>query len=362
MKIGIDARFFGTEHTGLGRYTQNVLLPLTRHLKDYQLVVYLRDPYYQKLKFGRHVTKVRCNLPHYSLAEQLFLPGMIRNERLDLWFSFHFLIPVFSRVPQIVVIHDLIKTYSRGPETTTHTPWLYQFKRWGYQLTMKQAVTASVAIIVPTNTVKNALLRLYSVRPEKISVISEALDLSLQQKYSDKSLSIFSDLKQYLLYVGNAYPHKNLACLFAALTHLPSHLSLVLVSSPTPHLSRLLSSLSPAVKKRIVLFSHLPDSSLAVLYRRASALVAPSVMEGFGLPGLESLAVGTPVIASDIPVFREVYSRRATYFSPHSPVALASAVKQVLARPRPRPWRYPHTWIQISQTIGEVVDASCARL
>lgn len=356
MRIGIDARFYGTQHTGLGRYTKNVLLPLTESLTSHQVFVYLRDPYYQELKFASHVTKVRCNLPHYSLLEQLALPVLIARRRLDLWFSFHFLTPVFSPVPQIVVIHDLIKSHSTGRETTTRTLWLYQLKRLGYHLNVWRAAHYSKEIIVPTNSVKNLLLSTYNLRPEKIHSVPEALDRALKEQESSNSLP-----KKYLLYVGNAYPHKNIGVLLSALKLLPKSQSLLLVTTNTPHLTRLLKQ-HQLLCSRLTLLSQLTDHELALVYRRAQALVAPSLMEGFGLPGLEALALGTPVIASNIPVFREVYGKRAHYFDPRSAKQLAATIKQVARLPRPEPWRYPRTWEEAAKQIGKVVNESCARL
>lgn len=358
MRIGIDARFYGVEHTGLGRYTKNVLLPLTKYLHNHELVVFLRDPYYSRLKFGKNVRKVRCNLPHYSVQEQLLLPNIIKKHHLDLWFSFHFNTPIFSRVPKVTVIHDLIKTHSTGPDTTTRAPWLYALKRLGYTLAIKHAVRRSRALIVPTNTVKNDLLAEFNERPEKIHPIHEAPDPALKSKIlNPKSMNLPS---KFILFVGNSYLHKNLSTLLKAIGLLP-RIELVLVTSTTPYLRRLLNDLPPPTRTRITIITAPSDPVLVSLYRRATALIAPSLMEGFGLPGLEALVLGTPVIASDIPVFREVYGSHAVYFDPHSPRDLARSIKNVRARSS-RPLDYDRTWLQVAKDIGKVVDESCAPL
>lgn len=360
VRIGIDARFYGTEHTGIGRYTQNVLIPLVKLLPGHKLIVFLRDPYYKTLKLGRGVEKVRCNLPHYSLTEQLVLPGIIQKHKIDLWFSFHFNTPIFSRVPKITVIHDLIKTYSTGSDTTTRTPWLYAIKRWGYNRVMKHAVRESRELIVPTNTVKNDILAFYGVRPEKIHPIWEAPDPSLQA-VSRKPQAKTNLPNKFVLYVGNAYPHKNLATLLTAFKTLKNK-NLIIVASPTPYLDKLMSKLDSKTRERITILSSITDSELAYLYSHAQALIAPSLMEGFGLPGLEALVVGTPVIASDIPVFREVYGKHATYFDHSSAKDLIRAVGARSSRPSSCPLKYSRTWSDTAIDIAEVIRENSTNL
>lgn len=355
VRIGIDARFYGTENTGLGRYTKNVLIPLAKLLPAHKLVVFLSDPHYNSLKLGRSVKKIRCNTPHYSLSEQIVLPRLIRRHNINLWFSFHFNTPIFSSVPKITVIHDLIKTYSTGRDTTTRTPWLYAIKRWGYNRVMQSAVRDSHEIIVPTNTVKNDILAKYQERPEKIHPIWEAPDPSLQSTIHQPKTSLPN---KFILYVGNAYPHKNLTTLLAAIRSLKNK-HLVIVASNTPYLEKILSKLSKKIRERITVLSSISDSELGYLYKHSEILIAPSLMEGFGLPGLEALVVGTPVVASDIPVFREVYGKNVTYFDPHSASDLARAITSVV---RGKPLIYPRKWLDVAIDIAEVINESSTSL
>ncbi len=356
VTIGIDARFYGTEHTGLGRYTKNVLLHLVKLLPGHKLVIFLRDPYYDSLKLGRGVQRVRCNLPHYSAREQLVLPRLISQHKIDLWFSFHFVIPIFSGVKKVTVIHDLIKTFSTGSDTTTRSPWLYRLKRWGYNLVMKKAVRDSRSIIVPSNSVKNDILSYFNERPEKIYPIWEAPDPSLQTANCKLTPKINLPDK-FILYVGNAYPHKNLAILLQAL-HSMKTKHLVIVASMTPYLTKLMHNLDPKTRKRVHILSSITDQELGYLYKHASALIAPSLMEGFGLPGLEALVMGTPVVASDIPVFREVYGSSATYFDPSSAKDLVRAVGERSSLP----FSYSRTWEIVASDIAEVIRESCTSL
>lgn len=358
VRIGIDARFYGTEHTGLGRYTKNTLFLLTNELKSHQLFVFLHEPYFSKLKFGPHVVKIHTKLKHYSFSEQLALPLLIARHRLDIWFSFHFLLPVFSPVTKITVIHDLIKSYSTGPDTTTRSPLLYQLKRWGYQIVISEAVLNSHRLIVPSNSVKNDLLASFNLAPEKIIPIPEAPDPQLTVVKPQAPATALP--QRFFLYVGNAYPHKNLSTLLRAISTLDDA-QLVLVTSPTPYLSKLLNSLSRQTRTRLTLLPKVNDATLKYLYLHAQALVTPSFMEGFGLSGIEALSLGTKVIAADIPIFREVYGKLAHYFPASSAPELAKLLSNVQKLDSPT-YDSPHSWPKLAHQIGKVVNESCLSL
>ncbi len=363
--IAIDARFYGSGHTGLGRYTTNVLKYLPNHLtapaglRGETLQVLLRDTEYDNFQGGKNVQKIRAEIPHYSLAEQIELPLLLNKLKPDLFYTFHFNTPIFSRLPTIVTVHDLIKSHFTGTDTTTRAPWLYGLKRLGYNRVIKQTLMHASDIIVPTNTVKNDILALFNeVKPERIHPIPEAPDSVFRQKNSNHQTPIIKLPGNYILFVGNAYPHKNLSLLLEAMKKLPE-LDLVIVSKPSPFLDR---TLAPYNRKRLHVLSNLSDAELSSLYKGAQVLVTPSLMEGFGLVGLEALMVGTPVVASNIPVHREVYGDKITYFDPHSVadlVRVLSSPKYFLPKTK---FRFNRTWDDVARDIAEVIHARCARL
>ena len=177
LKIAIDARFYGSGHTGLGRYTTNVMKYLPRYLRGRTLQVLLRDSEYDNFPTGKNIVKVHAEIPHYSLAEQIQLPSLLNSLHSDLLYTFHFNTPILSKIPTIVTVHDLIKSHFTGRDTTTRSPWLYALKRYGYNQVIQQTLTTALDIIVPTNTVKNDILATFpTVRPEQIRPIPEAPD------------------------------------------------------------------------------------------------------------------------------------------------------------------------------------------
>lgn len=353
MKIAIDARFYGSGHTGLGRYTTNVMKYLPRYLQGETLQVLLRDNEMPNYQGGKNVQNISAEIPHYSLMEQLKLPLLLKKLHPTLLYTFHFNLPLLASLPKIVTVHDLIKSHFTGSDTTTWSPWIYRLKRFGYHLVIKHTLTKANDIIVPSNTVKNDILALFpTVKPELIHVIPEAPDEIFRQTPTH-NLKNLINLKDYLLYVGNVYPHKNLRVLLSALTQLPGK-KLVIVAKPSPFLSRVLA---PWDQTNIQVLSNLTDSQLVQIYQGAALLITPSLMEGYGLVGLESLMVGTPVVASNIPVYREVYGKQVTYFDPHSSGDLVRAIKLALSKPRPKPLTFPRTWDDVARDIAEVINA-----
>ncbi len=353
MKIAIDARFYGSGHTGLGRYTTNVLKYLPKHLQDYTLQVLLRDAEYDNFPAGKNIEKIHCEIPHYSFSEQIYLPSLLKSLSSNLLYTLHFNTPILSRLPTVVTVHDLIKTHSTGSDTTTRSPWLYALKRYGYNRVIRHTLSTASDIIVPTNTVKNDILAGFpTTKPERIHPIPEAPDEIFRQNLKFENLR-FEIPTKYLLFVGNAYPHKNLSVLLEAMKHIKDY-DLVIVAQSSPFLARVLA---PYDLSRIHVFSHLKDTDLVSVYRSASLLVTPSLMEGYGLVGLEALMVGTPVIASNIPVYREVYGDQVTYFDPHSVSELVDIIANSKFLIPNSKLQFTRTWDNVAKSIAEVIHA-----
>jgi len=356
MNIAIDARFYGTGHTGLGRYTTNVLKYLPNHLPGQTLQVLLRDAAFDHFPSFNNVVKIHAEIPHYSLSEQLTLPKILKNIQADLLYTLHFNAPILSKIPKIVTVHDLIKSHFTGLDTTTHARWLYTLKRLGYNTVLSKTLSTASAIIVPTNTVKTDILSLFpQVVSRSIYAIPEAPDAVFR---SPTTTSTTHNLpSKYILFVGNAYPHKNLDILLKAATNLKDY-DLVIVAKRTPFLTKVLAPYDPS---HIHVLSELDDKQLVTLYRHASVFVTPSLMEGYGLVGLESLMVGTPVVASNIPVYREVYGDKVSYFDPSSSCDLIEKIRLAL-KTKSKTFKFDRTWDDVAKDIAGVIHARSASL
>jgi glycosyltransferase involved in cell wall biosynthesis len=232
-----------------------------------------------------------------------------------------------------------LETYGRNGAANTGAV-VYAIKRLMYRIVFDNAVHTAKHIFVPTQVVKDEVTQVYSGTTKKVSVTYEGIDTNLT-KQSKKTFLTQNKIKEpFFLYVGNAYPHKNLSTLIESLIQVNTErkVTLVIVTPKNIFAKRLQKTIELLDAKQFVtVLTNVSDQSLSQLYSAAHAFVFPSLSEGFGLPGLESMAIGTPVLASDIAVFHEVYGSAAEYFDPNSVHSLSSALnKSLLAAPSVR--------------------------
>lgn len=336
MKILIDARLYGLENAGLGRYVINLIGELSKIDSKNHYTILLRKKYFNRLKFPSNWKQILAEFRHYSLAEQIKLPSIITEEKPDLVHFPHFNVPYFYKGKFVVTIHDLLMHKQKGIEATTLSPILYYLKRLGYRQVFDRAIEKSVKIIVPSESVKKDLVNFYCLGPEKVVVTYEGFDEKIKSMGDEgKILEKYGLEKPYFIYSGNAYPHKNLKRLIEAVVALNANhngrINLAIVSSRNVFVRRLEKQINTlGTQSCIKLLGFVPDKELGILYKSSVAFVFPSTSEGFGLPGLEAMNAGTLVLASDIPVFREVYKENAIYFNPFDFSAIEKAMKDVL--------------------------------
>jgi glycosyltransferase involved in cell wall biosynthesis len=166
-------------------------------------------------------------------------------------------------------------------------------------------------------------------------VTYEGVDESIKSKKDSHILERYHIKKPFLLYVGNVYPHKNIEKLIGAVKRLAEDyrfpVSLVVVCARSVFWERLKKKVGQlGAEKYVNLAGFVPDEELAEIYRQAKVYVFPTLSEGFGLPGLEAMAQGLPVAASDIPVLREIYKDSVLYFDPHDSKDMAEKIKKLL--------------------------------
>lgn len=332
MKIVIDARLYGTKHTGNGRYTMNLIQNLIKIDKNNQYFVLLRKEDFESLKFPGNWTKVLADLKHYTFTEQFRLPFILNKIKPDLVHFPHFNVPLLYFGNFVVTIHDLIMHKSKGGEATTRPFPLYQIWRLGYHTAFAKAVYGSSRIIVPTNVVKEDVVNFYKIKPNKITVTYEGMDSSIDQiEFNAKSLG------KYISYVGNAYPHKNLDRLIEALSiYNKKHKEKInlAISSARNAFSQRLEEMSKkfGVTDNVKLLGYVPDNQLTSFYKKSLAFFYPTLIEGFGLPGLEAIDAGTLVYSSNIPVLKEIYDKSVTYFDPYDVNSIVNAIEDAVKK------------------------------
>ncbi|MFA6594546.1 MAG: glycosyltransferase family 1 protein [Candidatus Buchananbacteria bacterium] len=336
MKILIDARLYGTKHAGIGRYTQELIKNLEVADTQNKYVILLQRQNYDEYRpRNPNFKKYRADFRVYGFFEQILLPFLIYSHRPDLVHFTHFNVPLFFFGRYLVTIHDLIVSHYPSSRATTRHPLLYKFKLMAYRLVVSRAARRAQKIIAVSRYAQKDIARLLKIKPEKISVIYESADLpresAIDQAELLKRLNVTGD---YLLYVGSAYPHKNLEKLIEAfpivLKQYPD-LKLVLAGKKTFFYQRLGEGIKEEFRNKIILTGYLTDQELAGLYAKAKLYVFPSLMEGFGLPPLEAQSYGLPVVSADSSCLPEILGDSAVYFNPEDVKDMAEKIISVLA-------------------------------
>lgn len=319
--ICIDARFWGIKDTGIGRYTQNLIASLP-HSKDIRIVIFVSPATAAEPSLARFEKYI---IPHHPYTLASFFETHLALFKIDpdLFHATNLSVPVFWPGKIIVTIHDLIKHFSRGLANTTRHPAIYWLKYLEYRILVFLAIRRAAHIIVPAMYWKDILISKYHRPPGSISVTYEGVTPG----YSFKVSPLMS-IPPYLVYTGNLYPHKNVGVLIQAAEKLK--IPVKIICARTVFANRLPRS------EYVLFLGRLTDAEIIRVYQGATAFVFPSLIEGFGLPGLEAMAAGCPVIAASTSCLPEIYGSAAIYFNPHDPQDLADKIITLLGDPKLR--------------------------
>jgi glycosyltransferase involved in cell wall biosynthesis len=333
MKIGIDARLWS--ESGVGRYIRNLINGIDeRELKtpNHSYVVFLLQKDFDTVNFkSPSIEKKILNVRWHSIKEQLIVKNTIQKEKLDLIHFPYFSIPLSYNDPFVITIHDLIiKNFPTGKASTLPSP-IYKLKHAMYGKILNHGINNSKMIITPSEFVKKDILHDFDVPSEKISVTYEGID----DTFSDES-KIVESVKDipFFLYVGNAYPHKNIEFLIKGFSEFieryPQYTQthLILVGKEDYFYKRIKNTINST--SNIIFLHDISDTELSYLYKHAFALLSASKSEGFGLPLLEAMKSKCLVVCSDIPIFKEICGKAAIYFNNTKTESLAHAFYTVL--------------------------------
>ncbi|TSC56399.1 MAG: Glycosyl transferase, group 1 [Parcubacteria group bacterium Gr01-1014_18] len=332
MTIGIDARFYGTLGKGLGRYTQRLIEYIEPLDRENQYVIFLRRENWEEYtpRFS-NFRKVLAPYSWYGFSEQIFFPFLIWKEGIDLMHFPHFNVPILCPAPLVVTIHDLILLDFPTPRATALGPVIYKIKEAVYHIVIRMAIWRAKRVITISEYTKKRLMAYFRRSENKIAVIYQSGRVNICQegpgRASGKNDSSRDIIRPYFLYVGNAYPHKNLEGLLRAykvfvhkngFTH-----QLVLVGKMDyfyEGVKKLAGELglleSPDGVSPVIFRGQVSDCELCFIYRSAFCYVFPSFVEGFGLPPLEAMNYGIPVLSSNRSCLPEILGDGALFFDP----------------------------------------------
>ncbi len=333
MRIGIDARFWN--ESGVGRYIRNLVAELAKIDEKNQYVLFVSKKDFETIPdFGKNWKKKVADIKWHSVEEQIQYPLLLYRIKLDLMHFPYFSVPISYNKPFVVTIHDLILHHFATGKATTRSPIAYYLKLLSYQIVMRRAAQKAQKIIAVTHATKDEIIDHLGVEPEKIKVIYEGVDAQIVGNKNK-----LENLKYpYFLHVGNLYPHKNMEKLLEAFKKVTQEkaleVKLVIVGKKDFFYRRFKQRVvDEKLENNVYFMGEVSDEQLGDLYRHALGLVMPSLMEGFSLPTVEAMANECLVIASDIPVHREICGDAAVYFLPEDVKNISDKLLEVYLSP-----------------------------
>lgn len=328
MRIAIDARII---NTGTGRYIERLLhyLEDLDTANDYLILVRRADiDYYQPQ--NPRFTVVEADFGDYSFSEQFGLNRLLRQLKPDL---VHFCMPqqpLLYTKPAITTVHDLNLLRITANDDMN---WLeLRIKRVVFATLLWIVAHRTKHIIAPSNYTKQDLLRFSGVPPGKITVTYEGGATPFKTR---EPMPIYQNVP-FIMYVGRAEPYKNNRGLILAHQQLlAKHPKLrLLIVGPTDILRKAdMAWVQKQDYRQVEFTGFISNAQQAWLYANCQAYVQPTLMEGFGLPGLEAMANGAAVLSSNTTCLPEIYGDAAHYFDPRQPADIARAIDDVLSNP-----------------------------
>ncbi len=339
MLIGIDGRSLGPLKTGIGTYLHEILscppfssYATNLHLFSHHPIAPPAD------RLGLHVAKATYGLPWYLFRSH----KVINRFNLDLFWGPQGLLPahLLRTIPSVITVHDCV--HQAGLTYAPSVPYNLLHRYF-----LPRAVRRSAKILTVSSFVADEIRQYYRVPTAKLEVIplgvsSRFLLSNIDSTKINNVLTNFQIEPPFVLWVGTLEPRKNLGKLFAAFALLPSslrrRLTLVLVGKKGWGQRKMVASLKALSRDcRVLLTGYVKAEDLPFIYAAAQVLVFPSFYEGFGLPVLEAMAAGCPVIASDSSSLKEVVGKAGLTLDPTGPAEdWSQSMMTVLSSPELR--------------------------
>ncbi len=327
MKIVIDARML---RESSGRYVENLLKYLQEIDHTHSYVVLLKPKDMNGwTPTNRHFKKIACPYKDFTFSEQVDMWRQLNRLKADLVHFDMVQQPVLYRGKVVTTMNDLTTTRFGNPSKN----WLvFTIKQQIYKLLNFWVAHKSDALFTFTEFVKNDVARFARINSRKITVTHLAADKITVPPETMKLL----EHKDFIMYVGRPFPHKNLERLieaFAALKETHFSLTLVLAGKIDSNYRRIQKMVDSKGIHGVFFTDFVTEGELRWLYEHTKAYIFPSLSEGFGLPGLEAMAQGAPVVSSNATCLPEVYREAAHYFDPLDVADMAAKINDVLADP-----------------------------
>ena len=332
MRIAIDARKLND--FGIGTYVRHLIKYLGKidQENDYVLISHPEDKDSIEALCPK-AQLVPVSSRNYSFSEHITIPAKLRHLAVDLYHAPHYVLPFFTHCRSVVTVHDVIHLLFPQYLPSRLASHYARFM-------IRRATERAELILTVSDASKRDLLTFFDLPPEKIQVVPNGINSTITQPLTDEELDGIRERYQIkgrtVLFVGNIKPHKNVERLIAAIAKARenpdlSDLTLIVVGddiSKYPSLRRTVARHN--IRGNVRFFGFVPERTLVALYKIADVFAFPSLYEGFGLPPLEAMANGTPVVTSNISSLPEVVGDAALTVDPYNIDDIASAIRRVL--------------------------------
>jgi glycosyltransferase involved in cell wall biosynthesis len=337
VRIAIDATSVPPRPAGAAVYAIELTRAMTCCTAQDGYALFARGSWGHALVEGRKNWRIESvgagSRPARLAWEQLRLPGALADLGIDVLHSTHHTLPLQPmHTKRVVTIHDL--TFFRIP--TRYPP----IRRYYFQLITRFSARAADAIIAPSNAVRDDVVRALGVAPDRVTTVYEAAAERFQPMPAETAKAVaarYGLAPGYLLSVGSLEPGKNRPRIIRALAELRDRgtdATLAIVGQPAwkyEHEQSLVADLG--MRERVRYLGYVSDDDVVALYSGAAAVVVPSLYEGFGLPVIEAMACGAPVITSNISATAEVAGGAAILVDPRSTASIRDAIDRMLGDP-----------------------------
>jgi glycosyltransferase involved in cell wall biosynthesis len=339
MNIGFDGKRAANNLTGLGNYSRSLILQLSEFFHQNHYYVYSPKVKAAKQisaffeKENIHLELPKGNQPAFwwrsaGVAKQL------RADHIDIYHGLSNEIPFglhHGKPKTVVTIHDLI--FLRLPQ---HYKYI---DRTIYNFKSKYACKFADRIIAISEQTKKDIIELYQTDPAKIDVIYQTCDDSfkvlLPGAFKETIRQKYQLPEKYILNVGTIEARKNLLLIIQALNSVPRDYKLVVVGKKQAYAKQVAAEIERLnLSERVIFLKDIPFSDLPAIYQLATVFVYPSFYEGFGIPIIEALYGGIPVVAATGSCLEEAGGPDSLYIDPQNAVELAAAINAIVSNPQ----------------------------
>ena len=337
MRIGFDAKRAFFNFSGLGNYSRNTIRQLSSGFPENQYHLYIpREKGCIENQFLQNQTPVFpsswSGRKFPSFWRSFWLSKALEQDGIDLYHGLSAEIPFGihkHKVRTVVTIHDLI--------FLRYQQWYKTIDRVIYTRKSRYACGAADSIIAISEQTKSDIIEFFGIPADRITVVYQGCDPAFYHTANEKKREIYrkkySLPEQYLLYVGTIEPRKNLLQVIKALHMSGSGLPLIVIGRPTSYAKTVRQYISDHGLENILFLGNVPNEDLPALYQMAEIFIYPSRFEGFGIPILEALNSGTPVITSKGSCFPEAGGQHSLYIDPDQPQEIAESIRKILEDP-----------------------------